>query len=251
MWVAFGLSLVCACLVFPGSRSRSPKVRPLLVGTGRHWRRNYGRRAFLRLAAATAAAGILAYSGADEACERLHSGTLRNGGTDLAARVLKPLGDRFWFLNWLMVGAVDAWFKTSSFSRWGRRNFEAMVVGLPTLWTVQRGLGANRPSSDDANPRWRPLAADNSASGHAFMAAVPWLNLARRTGAGSWRGAARLGSILTGWSRINDRKHYLSQVILGWTIAWNATAAVADDDGAVKAPATMRNDDAENPTDDS
>jgi len=31
---------------------------------------------------------------------------------------------------------------------------------------------------------------------------------------------------LTGLSRINDRKHYLSQVILGWSIAWNAVEAV-------------------------
>ena len=41
---------------------------------------------------------------------------------------------------------------------------------------------------------------------------------------------AQLGSVLTGWSRLNDRKHYLSQIILGWTIAWNAVSAVDDDE---------------------
>jgi membrane-associated phospholipid phosphatase len=70
------------------------------------------------------------------------------------------------------------------------------------------------------------MSDDNAASGHAFIAAVPWLNLARRL-PGTWpRWAARCGSVLTGWSRLNDRKHYLSQVILGWTIAWNAVDAV-------------------------
>ena len=36
--------------------------------------------------------------------------------------------------------------------------------------------------------------------------------------------------MLTGWSRINDRKHYLGQVILGWVIAWNAVEATRDQD---------------------
>ena len=70
------------------------------------------------------------------------------------------------------------------------------------------------------------MSDDNSASGHAFIAAIPWLNLARRTGNMNARWAARFGSVLTGWSRINDRKHYLSQVVLGWSIAWNAVEAV-------------------------
>ena len=97
------------------------------------------------------------------------------------------------------------------------------------LWTVQRGLGANRPSSDDGSPRWRPLNAANSASGHMFIAAVPWLNLAARAPQLSTRSLARMASTVTGWSRLNDRKHYLSQIILGWTIAYNAVAAVNGD----------------------
>ncbi len=105
-----------------------------------------------------------------------------------------------------------------------------MVVGLPTLWTLQRGLGANRPSSEDGSPRWRPMRAANSASGHAFISAVPWLTLARRNRLVPVRWAARFGSVLTGWSRLNDRKHYVSQIILGWTIAWNAVWAVGESD---------------------
>jgi membrane-associated phospholipid phosphatase len=101
-----------------------------------------------------------------------------------------------------------------------------MIVGLPVLWTVQRGLGANRPSSDDGSPRWRPMAAANSASGHTFMAAVPWLTLASRSQRLPVQHFSRLASVATGWSRLNDRKHYLSQILLGWTIAFNAVTAV-------------------------
>lgn len=241
MWIVIGLSVVAALLVGPGAVRRPGARAPLLRGTGRHWRRNYAtRRTFLRLGAAVGAAAALAYSGADEAIEAWHAGRVRGRTSDRLAAAVKPWGERFWFLNWLALAAVDAWVRTSPLSRWGRRNFEAMVVGLPTLWTLQRGLGANRPSSDDADPRWRPLAADNAASGHAFIAAVPLLTLARRAPGRVVPPLARGASWLTGWSRLNDRKHYLSQVILGWTIAYNAVEAVADPEPTPPAPPTPK-----------
>lgn len=238
MWIAIGLSLVCAFLVVPSLSRRTTGSRPPFKNTGSHWKRNYSRRSFLRLGGGFVAAGILAYSGLDEAVESWHTGSIRSTGSDRLAHVLKFFGERFWFFNWALVGAVDAWLRSNWFSRWGRKNFEAMVVGLPVLWTVQRGLGANRPSSDDGSPRWRPMNAANSASGHTFIAAVPWLTLARRSGwrPGTW--AAWLGSTLTGWSRMNDRKHYLSQVVLGWTIAWNATWAVDEPGPTLNLPAS-------------
>jgi len=228
VWIIIGLTLVCAWLVRPSLKRKRGSYAPLFKGTGHHWRRNYGRRTFLRLGAGALAAGMLAYSGADEVVERFHTGTIRSTASDRISHVLHIFGDRFWFVNWLLVAGIDAWWHTNSWTSWGRKNFEALVVGLPTLWTVQRGLGANRPSSDNANPRWRPMAADNSASGHTFISAVPWLTLAKRCNVGPVKPLARLGSVLTGWSRMNDRKHYLSQVVLGWTIANNAVNAVAD-----------------------
>lgn len=226
MWIIIGLSAVCALLMTPAVNRRRTGSRHLFVKTGRHWKRNYGRRAFMRLGLALAGAGLLAFSGLDEALEREHSTRVRGRFSDTFSRLVKPWGERFWFGNWALVAAIDAWVCSNGFSRWGRANFEAMVVGLPTLWTLQRGLGANRPSSDDASPRWRPMKAANSASGHAFIAGVPWLTLARRHHLLPVKVAASIGSTLTGWSRLNDRKHYVSQIILGWTIAWNAVWAV-------------------------
>ncbi len=239
MWIVMALSAVCALLVMPAVNRRQSGAAPLFLKTGRQWRNNYGRRSFLKLGAALIGAGVLAFSGLDEALEGFHSGTLRNGWTDRFASLVKPAGERFWFANWAVVGALDAWIRSNAFSRWGRANFEAMVVGLPVLWTLQRGLGANRPSSDDGNPRWRPLKADNSASGHAFIAAVPWLTLARRCNLLTVRRVAPWLSVLTGWSRLNDRKHYLSQILLGWTIAWNAVSAVSDSDDGPKASESL------------
>ncbi|MBU8869339.1 MAG: phosphatase PAP2 family protein [Gemmatimonadales bacterium] len=230
MWIVIGLFLICAWLVWPGKSRSRQDFDPVFVRTGSQWRRNYGRRSFLRLGGAVAASGLLAWTGADEVCNSFHSDVVRSRTSDGVARLVKHLGERFWFLNWGLLALLDGWVRTSWLSRWGRDNFEAMVVGLPTLWILQRGLGANRPSSEDANPRWRPLRADNSASGHAFMAAVPLLHLAHRLGPASARYLARAASALTGWSRINDEKHYLGQVVLGWVIAWNAVESTRDQD---------------------
>jgi membrane-associated phospholipid phosphatase len=193
-------------------------------------RRCYSRRGFLQLGGALLGAGALIYSGADARADRWHRDRVRSLESDELSRGLKSLGERPWFLAWGLVALLDARGRSTSLTRWGRRNFEAMVVGLPLLWSLQYGLGASRPTDGDGRrgPRWgRPLRDDNSASGHAFMGAVPWLTAARMA-EGPWlRAAAYAGSLLTGWSRVNDRKHYLSQVWLGWFAAWSAAAAVA------------------------
>lgn len=228
MWVAAGLVVVCALLVAPGLRRRRGAMAPLFAGTGAHWRRRYGRRAFLKLGAAVAGAGIVIYSGLDEAVTAAHDRHLRTGGTVRVARVGYEGGQRPWFLVWAAVAAIDAWWRSGPLSRWGRLNFEAMVVGLPMLWTVQRVLGAGRPSADVPTPDWKPFSNDNAASGHAFIGAVPWLTAARTAGLRPWRLPLWVGSWLSGWSRLHDRKHYLSQVCLGWYLAWQAVVAVDD-----------------------
>jgi hypothetical protein len=268
MWIAAAAVILVLALAWPSPGPRR-RGRPLFRHTGPQWRRGYGRRSFLRLGLALGAAAVLVYSGADEAFEQAHTNVFdpREGRLDTERRAVRaagrddeadrmrvedyppsasdrlalavePAGKRFWFGIWGLAGAVDWLWRSSPFSQWGRRSFEAMCVGLPTLWTVQRVLGANRPSSKDGSPRWRPMQHANAASGHAFMAAIPCWTLALMLRPTWARGAMRGLGLLTGWSRINDRKHYLSQVLLGWTIAWNAVDATRAGDEAAAQSAT-------------
>ncbi len=262
MWIV-ALVILILTLVWPMRRGRV-RGRALFRHTGPQWRRGYGRRAFMRLGLALGAAAVLAYSGAEEAIEsgqteqldvpegrleearvklraegrhdeadRLQVEDFPSSPSDRVSVAVKPAGEREWFLVWALTGAVDWLWSSSPVSRWGRSTFEAMCVGLPMLWTAQRVLGANRPSSRDGSPRWRPFQHANAASGHAFIAAIPFWTLAQRLNPVWARGAVRGLGGLTGWSRINDRKHYTSQVLLGWTIAWNAVDATSADDAAV------------------
>ena len=100
-YIVIGVSLLIALLWRGPGRRRRAQCDPLFKRTGPHWRRNYSRRSFLRLGGTLTAAGILAYSGLDEAAEGWYAGTVRSQGSDTLARVVKPLGERFWFWSWL------------------------------------------------------------------------------------------------------------------------------------------------------
>lgn len=220
----------------PATRTRG---RGLRGSTAHGARRLYTRRNVLALAAAISGAAILVYSGADEAVEEWHRRSVKNATTDRLAKFLHHFGERWWFALFGGFTLVDRFLASSPVSRWGRASFEAMVVGLPTLWSVQRVLGGARPQDDTHGPRYVPFADDNAASGHTFIAAIPCLVAARRLGRMPARGVAYALSPWVGWSRINDRKHYLSQVLLGYGIAWRAVDAVVDpttSDTPVSAP---------------
>lgn len=170
----------------------------------------------------------LAYTGIDESIDRWHARRVRRPATDAAAGFLHLFGQRFWVLYWGLFAVADARWCSSPLTRWGRRSFEALLVGLPSLWAAQWGLGSARPSDRTHGPRFHPFADDNGASGHTFIAAIPCLVAARMCTRRPSRTLAYALSPLTGWSRLNDRKHYLSQVALGYALAWQAVASVME-----------------------
>lgn len=223
------LVLIATALAVRARRQGARTGRRPLSTTPSGARRLYSRRGFLKLGGAIVGAGALAYSGADEAIDEWQSEHMVNGTTEVLSKQVKQFGERYWFFVWLGFAAVDSFFASTRLTRWGRRNLQAMVIGLPTLWGTQYALGAARPSDNTHGPRFRPLADHNSSSGHTFIAAIPLLNAAREFGHPVGRGSLQFASWMTGWSRIHDRKHYLSQVLLGWGIAHEAVAAVAID----------------------
>jgi membrane-associated phospholipid phosphatase len=197
--------------------------------TGRHYKSFYSRRTFLRLGGTSLIAFALAHTGADEAVDRWHTSVVRGQRSDAIAAGWKGFGEPFWFMTWGAFALLDGLVATHPVLSWGRRNFESMIVGLPVLWSLQRLGGASRPS-EDQGAAWRPIKDDNTASGHAFMAAIPWLNL-NQTLDRTW--TKRLAWTLswgTGWSRMNDRKHFVSQVVYGHAIAEQAVSSVTSTD---------------------
>jgi hypothetical protein len=78
----------------------------------------------------------------------------------------------------------------------------------------------------DQDSHWHFFRSSNSASGMAFVGAVPFLTAADMTEYKALQAALIVASIAPAWSRIQSDDHYFSQVFLGWTCAYLAVRSI-------------------------
>ncbi len=114
---------------------------------------------------------------------------------------------------------------TRHLGAWSGQSLRALLVGAPPVGVLQIAIGASRPGESSAGSKWKPFDDTNSISGHTFVGAVPFLVAARQTDNLLLKSAFYIGSGLTGFSRLDSDAHYLSQVLLGWWIAYLAVEA--------------------------
>jgi PAP2 superfamily len=107
-----------------------------------------------------------------------------------------------------------------------------MVVGVPPMLAMYAVVGSSRPDRDDS--RWHPFQDLHGVSGHTFMGAVPFLTAAMMTDDPWLQAPLVAGSFLTGWARINNDRHYFSQAVLGWWMAYWACRSVDQTQGERK-----------------
>jgi len=91
---------------------------------------------------------------------------------------------------------------------------------------MQWATGGSRPGETPAGSDWKPFRDDNGVSGHAFVAAIPFLAAADMCESPLLRGTLYVCSTLGAFSRMTDDMHYPSQAFLGWYFAWAAARAV-------------------------
>lgn len=172
-----------------------------------------------------------AHTDVDECFRNWWQDDVRSDAWDNFSHFAKPLGDGYVSLaiigTGLVGGAIAGDYHWGAVSNeWGRRSLRALAVGAPPLLFVQAATGAGRPGENSAESDWIPFQDTNGASGHAFMAAVPFIVAAQMTEDRLLSGIFYTGSTMCAVSRINDDDHYLSQVILGWCLAKMACDAV-------------------------
>ena len=189
----------------------------------------YARDNLTELTLGLALAAPLANTPADRSVRDWYQRKARSDVTDHFADVLRH-GGEFWVTVPVCAGAALAGTLTgdgglgSALGTWGNRSLRALLVGAPPLAGLSAVLGPARPPQGSS--RWQPFRDHHGLSGHTFVGAVPFLTAALMTEDPFWRGTFVLGSFLTGWSRLNDDRHYLSQVALGWWAAYLAAASV-------------------------
>jgi len=182
------------------------------------------------LAASVGVAAPMANGSADEDVHHWYQERIHRDGMDPVSTtagiagqvwVVLPVGLEFARL----LGHVDEEaFHDGGLFEWSNRSLRACAVGYPPILALFGLLGGDRPS--DGPSHWEPLHGFHGVSGHTFVGAVPFLTAAAMTDNVFLKAPLIVGSFATGWSRIHDDKHYLSQVLLGWWIAALATWSV-------------------------
>lgn len=195
----------------------------------------YSTRGLLGLAGGVGAAALMANTGfdeqlardsymdsivlapSDEFYEALHEPKFLGEGrytvpVFAAAALAEPL------IAELPLGAETA--------EWGRRSLRTLLVGAPPMLALQVLTGGGRPSETVENSEWQPLDDNNGVSGHAFMGAIPFISAAKMTDKVWLKGGLYAASTLPAISRVNDDDHYVSQVFLGWWLAYLAESAI-------------------------
>lgn len=173
----------------------------------------------------------LANTDADENFQNWYRQNVRSAATDRWGKVGNRFGEH-WLTVPVFVAAAAAGFLLEDCHTaqvagdWGKRSIRALIVGSPTVGILQVGLGAGRPGEYEHSSRWRPFHDKNGVAGHGFVGAVPFLTAARMTDNRPLKALFFAGSFWTCWARVNGDSHYLSQAILGWTIAYLAVDSV-------------------------
>lgn len=191
----------------------------------------YSRPNLRKLALALAIAAPLANTDADDRFQRWYQRHVRSPRTDRWAKVGNMLGEHNLTVP-VMVAAAAAGKLLEDHEAaqwagdWGKRSIRALMVGSPTILVFQFGLGAGRPDEYDGSSHWRPFHDKNGVAGHGFVGAIPFLTAAGMTENRPLRALLFAGSFGTCCARINTDSHFLSQSILGWSIAYLAVQSV-------------------------
>lgn len=168
------------------------------------------------LGAGVIGSGVLANSSADREVNEYFRDDLRSSGTDSFSDIARIPGDVLVTVP-LLFGAY-ALTDAGPVKSWAGDSLRAFAVGAPAGLLVQYATGASRP--EEGTSGWKPFRGNNGLSGHSFVGAIPFITAAKSQDSLAMKSLFYGLSVLPGLSRMNDEKHYLSQVALGWYLAY-------------------------------
>jgi len=183
------------------------------------------------------AGAILANTDGDQEVQNWYQDDVQSSTSDDIAKVAKLFGEGKIIIPLAFLSAgVNYIDEDTVIGDWGAHTSRALLVGAPAMLFMQAATGGSRPDETGHNDsNWDPFEDVNGVSGHSFMGAVPFIVVARMNDDNLWlKSLAYAGSTVAAWSRLNDDDHYLSQIALGWYMAWEAVDATYDADEELK-----------------
>lgn len=215
-----------------GGPSSDATVRELAAELSREYRDQFGQQQMRALGAALGVHAVVSNTNWDE---EIREEVMQSAaGAPNRWEIGNDLGE-----TWITVGALSSvWLADrmltddptgqSGLGEWSGESLKAIAFGAPTVGVLQAVIGASRPGETPDGSQWNPFADRNGVSGHAFVGAVPFLVAARRCERPAAKTACLAGSAVSAYSRMYEDRHYFSQAMLGWFIAYltvNATDA--------------------------
>lgn len=195
------------------------------------YRNYYCRDTMAKLACGLVLGSVLANTSMDQDVRDWYQQDVRSTETDHFSEFWKTFGEGHLFIPAYACLAfagkfVEDWPVVGPVGEFSAHATRAYLVGAPPMLFMQFMLGASRPGETNHSSHWDPFQDTNAVSGHAFIGAVPFITAANMTDSFVLKSGLYACSTLTGFSRINDDCHYLSQAILGWWMAYLACEAV-------------------------
>lgn len=173
---------------------------------------------------------VLANTQLDQNFQNWYQDDVRSSTTDQWAKFWKTFGEGSYMIPAAVgLGVVGSLLDDNPImattGEYGWRVTRAYAVGGPPVLLMQWAIGAGRPS-EGRGSQWDPFQDTHGVSGHAFIGAVPFITAAQMSDPILVKGFFYACSVMPAWSRVNDNQHYLSQVVLGWWMAYMAAASV-------------------------
>lgn len=185
-------------------------------------------------------AGIMANTHFDRSFEQYWQTKIRSEGTDEFFKPYQTVGYLHYkksYLGAIFLGyCLEHWQDSSYLGyiiyNWGYRSFRAMLIVGPQVTFLRSILGGGRPNGYPySNSKWRLFVQSRpSCSGHTFNGALPFISAGMMFDNPVIRYSLYAISTLPGLARINNNKHYFSQVFLGWALAFLAVKNIDESD---------------------
>lgn len=177
-------------------------------------------------------AGVFANTNADRTIHKVWQGDGRSNCSDGFFKPFEQVG----FFNYkkVYIGATilgywaEKYYPGNLVYQWGYRSLRALFIVSPQIIFFRSILGGGRPNEKPyCKSKWRLFQKGHaSCSGHTFNGALPFLTAAMMSEDPVYRYGFYFLSVLPGVARLNDGKHYFSQVFLGWSLAYLSVRAV-------------------------
>ncbi len=162
----------------------------------------------------------------DESLQHFYQTHIRSTDSDAFLTFWKQFGQNEIVAVYAAIGIAGLTLKNPFTQQLFNKCYRAFIVGTIPLYVTRILTGGSRPTDEGETSHWKPFTKLHGVSGHTYTGAILFITLAQMTNNFLLKSLFYGASTLTGISRINSDKHYPSQVLLGWIMAYAACDAI-------------------------